>query len=131
MPIVLNRAEVRSLLARLEGTPWLAAALLYGAGLRLLECLRLRVGDLDLERRIVIVRAGKGNKDRHTPLPELVVTPLRAHLERLHLLWEEDGRQPPEQLAGVHLLGRAGHQGSQRGTRVALAVGVPGQGPLA
>ena len=103
MPIVLTRPEVRSLLARLEGTPWLAAALLYGAGLRLLECLRLRVGDVDLERRVITVRAGKGNRDRHAPLPETVLPPLRAHLERLHLLWEEDARQPREQLAGVHL----------------------------
>ena len=53
VPIVLNRQEVAALLAQLDGTPWLAAALLYGAGLRLMECLRLRVGDIDLERRVM------------------------------------------------------------------------------
>ena len=107
VPIVLTRPEVAALLAQLDGTAWLAAALLYGAGLRLMEGLRLRVGDIDLERRIVTVRAGKGGRDRHAPLPEKTVEPLRAHLERLHLRWQGDyGAQRPataEKLAGVYL----------------------------
>ena len=107
LPIVLNRPEVSALLARLDGTPWLAAALLYGAGLRLMECLRLRVGDLDLERRVLTVRAGKGGGDRRAPLPDKTVEPLRAHLERLHALWVQDhGPERPasaEKLAGVYL----------------------------
>ena len=60
LPTVLNRSEVRSVLAHLTGVPWLTASLLYGAGLRLLECLELRVKDLDLERRQITVRQGKG-----------------------------------------------------------------------
>ena len=107
VPIVLNRQEVAALLARLDGTPWLAAALLYGAGLRLMECLRMRVQDVDLDRRVLTVRAGKGGGDRHTPLPEKAVEPLRSHLERVHTLWQADygeGRLPSqEKLAGVFL----------------------------
>ena len=107
VPIVLNRAEVAAFLAQLDGTPWLAAALLYGAGLRLMECLRLRIGDIDLERRVVTVRAGKGGGDRRTPLPEKAVAPLGAHLERLRVLWQADyGPQRPaaeETLAGIYL----------------------------
>ena len=72
-----------------------------------MECLRLRVGDIDLERRIITVRAGKGGGDRRAPLPEKTVDPLRAHFERLHRLWEGDHgprRQPfDEPLAGVEL----------------------------
>lgn len=107
VPIVLNRPEVAGLLAQLEGTAWLAAALLYGAGLRLMECLRLRVQDIDLERRVLTVRAGKGGGDRRAPLPEKAVEPLRRHLERLHTLWQGDygeDRSPSlEKLAGVYL----------------------------
>ena len=83
------------------------AAYAFGAGLRLMECLRLRVGDLDLERRIITVRAGKGGGDRRTALPEKTVEPLRAHRARLHLLWRGDyGAERPadsERLAGVYL----------------------------
>ena len=107
VPLVLNRQEVAALLAQLDGTPRLATALLYGAGRRLMECLRLRVGDIDLERRVVTVRAGKGGGDRRTSRPEKTVEPLRAHLERLHVLWRGDyGRERPataERLAGVYL----------------------------
>ena len=66
LPVVLNEDEVRSLLAALDGVAWLAAALLYGAGLRLMECLRLRVQDIDFKRREILVRDGKGFKDRVT-----------------------------------------------------------------
>ncbi len=107
VPGVLNRHEVASLLIRLEGTEWLAAALLYGSGLRLMECLRLRVKDVDLDRRVLTVREGKGNKDHHTPLPEKAVEPMRLQLERLRALWQEDygpGRPASsDHLAGVFL----------------------------
>jgi len=93
LPSVLSRAEVRSLLARLEGTPWLVASLLYGSGLRLMEGMRLRVKDLALERGELIVREGKGGKDRVTMLPAALATPLRAHLARLRAWFEEERRR--------------------------------------
>ena len=80
VPIVLTRGEVRAMLARLQGTVWLVCALLYGGGLRLLEALRLRVKDIDLEQREITVRRGKGAKDRRTVLPVALLAPLREHL---------------------------------------------------
>ena len=93
LPVVLSRAEVRSLLAHLDGTSWLIASLLYGSGLRLMEGMRLRVKDLALERGELIVREGKGGKDRVTMLPATLVTPLRAHLSRLRAWFEEERRR--------------------------------------
>ena len=93
LPVVLTRAEVRSLLACLDGTPWLIASLLYGSGLRLMEGMRLRVKDLALERGELIVREGKGGKDRVTMLPAALVTPVRAHLARLRAWFEEERRR--------------------------------------
>ena len=93
LPVVLSRAEVKHLLKRLSGTKWLMASLLYGAGLRLLECARLRVKDIDFERNQIIVRAGKGNKDRATILPKTVVEPLQKHLEQKKALHRQDVRQ--------------------------------------
>jgi integron integrase len=81
-PVVLTRAEVDALLAGLDGEAWLVASLLYGAGLRLLEGLRLRVKDLDFARGEIAVRDGKGRKDRVTMLPHALHEPLRAQLER-------------------------------------------------
>ena len=80
LPVVLSRAEVRALLAKVDGPSALVAMLLYGSGLRVLEALQLRVKDVDLDRREIIVRRGKGQKDRHTVLPISLVDPLRAHL---------------------------------------------------
>src|SRR5579862_1104004 len=77
LPVVLTRDEVRSLLARLEGASWLIANLLYGSGLRLMEALRLRVKDLALERGELVVRDGKGGKDRVTMVPAALDVPLR------------------------------------------------------
>ncbi len=90
LPVVLTHAEVRSLLDRLEGSQWLMASLLYGAGLRLLECVRLRVKDIEFERGELIVRDGKGQKDRMTMLPAKLIEPLRPHIERVKRLHEED-----------------------------------------
>jgi len=80
VPVVLGRDEVRAVLANLDGVPWLVTALLYGGGLRLLEALRLRVKDLDLSRREITIRRGKGQKDRRTVLPNALVERLRSHL---------------------------------------------------
>lgn len=93
LPVVLSRAEVRSLLAHLDGTSWLIASLLYGSGLRLMEGMRLRVKDLALERGELIVREGKGGKDRVTMVPAALVTPLKAHLSRLRAWFEEERRR--------------------------------------
>jgi integron integrase len=81
LPVVLTRQEVRSILASLDGSHWIMAMLLYGAGLRLMECLRLRVKDIDFTSNQIVVRAGKGDKDRHTMLPAAVKEPLAKHLE--------------------------------------------------
>jgi integron integrase len=78
--VVLSREEVRLVLAQIDGIPWLVCALLYGGGLRLLEALRLRVKDPDLNRREIIIRRGKGQKDRRTVLPAVLVDRLRFHL---------------------------------------------------
>ena len=83
LPVVLTRDEVRAVLARLRGTPWLVVSLLYGAGLRLLECLELRTKDIDLDCNQITVRQGKGRKDRVTMLPALAKSTLIAHLEHV------------------------------------------------
>lgn len=90
VPVVLTVAEAKALLARLDGTKWLMAALLYGSGLRLCECLKLRVKDVDFEYRQITVRDGKGGKDRVTMLPAELAEPLRAHLARVKSLHEHD-----------------------------------------
>ena len=83
LPVVLSRAEVRQVLTQLHGDYWLVASLLYGSGLRLMESLRLRVKDLDLDRRCLLVRDGKGAKDRVTIVPDSLVNALRARLKVL------------------------------------------------
>lgn len=90
LPTVLSRSEVDRVLARLAERPYLQVSLLYGAGLRLDECLKLRVKDLDFERGQILVRWGKGGKDRVTPLPVAVRDPLRAHLERTRVQHDAD-----------------------------------------
>jgi integron integrase len=90
LPSVLSVAEVQALLARMEGRPWLIASLLYGTGLRLMECLRLRVQDVDFRRNEIMVRAGKGGKDRRTMLPRSLVEPLQREVERARLLHQSD-----------------------------------------
>jgi integron integrase len=90
LPLVLSRQEIALLLARLRGRPLLMASLLYGAGLRLLECARLRVKDVDFDRRELLVRDGKGRKDRVTLLPSGLVPSLKRHLDRVKRLHERD-----------------------------------------
>src|SRR5256712_268467 len=90
LPVVLTRDEVERLLAELQGVRWLIASLLYGAGLRVMECLRLRVKDVDLGYRQILVRDGKGAKDRVTMMPEKLAAPLAAHLRRVKSLHARD-----------------------------------------
>jgi len=90
LPVVLSKAECLRLLEALEATPRLMAQLMYGSGVRLMELLRLRIKDVDLERRQLFVRAGKGGKDRITVLPKILLEPLRLHRERLRRLHAED-----------------------------------------
>lgn len=90
VPTVLSVAEVQRLLGKMRGVKWLMASLLYGSGLRLRECLKLRVKDLDFDYRQILVRDGKGAKDRVTMLPESVIEPLQEHLRRVRALHDAD-----------------------------------------
>ena len=90
IPVVLSPDEVRRLLAMMDGQSWLMAALLYGTGMRLMECVRLRVKDIDFARNEIVVRDGKGAKDRRVPLPRKLVEHLHAAIERTRLLHQHD-----------------------------------------
>ena len=90
IPSVLTVEQVQSVLARLEGSRWLMVSLMYGAGLRLMECLSLRVKDLGFERGQLVVRDGKGARDRMTMLPRALMEPLRAHLVKVKALHDAD-----------------------------------------
>ncbi len=90
LPVVLSREEVRTVLGHLTGDTWLMASLMYGSGLRMSECLTLRVQHLDLERRTILVRDGKGSKDRSTMLPGGLVRPLASHLEAVREIHRRD-----------------------------------------
>lgn len=90
LPVVLTRVEAAAILHQLNGTPWLMASLLYDAGLRLLECARLRIKDVDLDRREILVRDGKGRKDQVTLLPESLRVPILEHLERMRRQHQND-----------------------------------------
>ncbi len=92
LPVVLTREEVRAVLGQLNGVPRLMGLLLYGAGLRVLECTRLRVKDIDFALNQIVVRAGKGDRDRVTMLPAAVKTDLARHLELVRRQHEQDLR---------------------------------------
>ena len=100
LPTVLTPGEVRTLLGQLEGTLGLVARLLYGTGMRLMECVRVRVKDLEFERREIIIRDGKGAKDRVTVLPDSLLPALRNHLLKVRRLYERDRE---DGVAGVWL----------------------------
>jgi integron integrase len=100
LPVVLSQAEVAQVLAAIESRYGLIGQLLYGTGMRLLEGLRLRVKDIDFDHHTIMVRDGKGGKDRAVMLPDRLVQPLREQLRRAHLLWQHD---QSEQHAGVHV----------------------------
>lgn len=90
LPVVLTREEVRQLLAHMDGMHHMMASLMYGTGMRLMECVRLRVKDIDFPRHEIVVREGKGNKDRVTMLPATLVPALQAHLEKVQRLHAQD-----------------------------------------
>jgi len=90
LPAVMTREEVKAVLANLAGDKWLMASLMYGAGLRLMECLRLRIQDIDFARNEILIRDGKGAKDRITMLPESLKTPLQDHLKKVKAIHERD-----------------------------------------
>jgi integron integrase len=114
LPVVLTEAEVRRLLEHFEGVAWMMASLLYGAGLRLQECLMLRVKDIDFAYRQILVRDGKGAKDRVTMLPQAVVQPLQSHLGKVRSLHRQDLAQGYGEAWLPHALARkyprAGYQ---------------------
>jgi integron integrase len=86
----LNREEIQAILSRLNGTNWLIASLLYGTGMRIMECLRLRIQDVDMKRKEILIRDGKGAKDRVTMLPVSLVQPLEAHLVKVREWHQSD-----------------------------------------
>jgi integron integrase len=93
LPVVLNREEIQAILSRLNGTNWLIASLLYGTGMRIMECLRLRVQDVDMKRKEILIRDGKGFKDRVTMLPISLVQPLEVHLRKVRDVHQGDLEQ--------------------------------------
>jgi integron integrase len=90
LPVVMTKDEVKAVLSNLTGDKWIIACLMYGAGLRLMECLRLRVQDLDFSKSQIIVRSGKGDKDRVTMFPESVKKSLAEHLSKVKKIHESD-----------------------------------------
>ncbi|MCH8341743.1 MAG: integron integrase [Chloroflexi bacterium] len=90
LPTVMTKQEVRNVIGRMTGKNQVMAKLLYGSGLRLMECVRLRVQDLDFGQRQIIVREGKGGKDRATVLPDSLIDPLKRHLRHVKLVHEDD-----------------------------------------
>jgi integron integrase len=106
LPVVLTRREVTQLLAQMQGTPWLMAALIYGTGMRLMDCVRLRVQDVDFAYRQIVVRDGKGQKDRVVPLPQSLIEPLTRHLEKTRRLHQDDLEQGLGEVYLPHALAR-------------------------
>ncbi len=106
IPVVLSRQEVKAVLAQLSGTYLLICQLLYGCGLRVTECLTLRIQDLDFDRNEITVRSGKGNKDRRTMLPETVSHPLVRHLKEVKIAHDNALEEGYGAVALPHALGR-------------------------
>jgi integron integrase len=90
LPIVMSQAEVKLLLGEMRGVPRLCATLMYGSGMRISECVSIRVQDIDFDRREILVRAGKGDKDRRVPLPVAAIEALTVHLSRLETRFGRD-----------------------------------------
>jgi integron integrase len=93
LPVVLSKKEVSKVISNLEGTVKIIVSLLYGSGLRLAEALKLRIKDIDLDYKQILVRDGKGEKDRHTILPDSVIPELKKHLNKVYLKHKEDLRK--------------------------------------
>jgi integron integrase len=106
LPVVMTREEVKAVLGCLRGDKWLMANLMYGAGLRLMECLRLRVQDIGFAENQILVRDGKGFKDRVTMLPALIKAPLLEHLERVRTIHRTDLEAGHGRVFMPHGLGR-------------------------
>lgn len=106
LPVVFTRAEVKRLLAQLDGTLWLMASLIYGTGMRLMECVRLRVKDVDFHYKQIVIRDAKGQKDRVTMLPESLIEPLRNHLVRVKERYDQDLREGYGRVYLPHALDR-------------------------
>jgi integrase len=123
LPEVLTRNEVSRLLHHLQGTAWPQAGLLYGAGLRPMECARLRVKDIDLEVGQILVRDGKGRTDRRTPIPAKLRAPLSEHLDRVKLRHDEDLRVGAGSVALPDALARKSPNAPREW---GVAVGLPG-----
>jgi len=90
LPVVMTRKDVKAVLDQLSGDKWLIASLLYGSGLRLMECMSLRVQEVDFQASEIIVRDGKGGKDRRTMLPQKLIAPLLEHLRKVKVIHEKD-----------------------------------------
>ena len=90
IPTVLNHSEIKQLFAQLEGLHLLMAQLIYGSGMRLMECVRLRIKDIDFERKEITIRDGKGSKDRITMLPHSLIEPMKIHLIKVKQQFERD-----------------------------------------
>ncbi len=90
LPVVFTKEEIKRIIDQIDGYKWIMAQLMYGAGLRVMECVRLRVKDVDFGYRHILVRDGKGQKDRVTMLPEIVSGPLKLHLEKVKSVHERD-----------------------------------------
>lgn len=127
LPVVLSPREVRLLLDRLDDPARLCVRLMYGGGLRLLECVSLRVKDVDVDRREIVVRDGKGAKDRRTPLPETAVVPLKRWLRRGDVIFRRDRKAG----GAVHRnRARAAAKVSECGGQLGLAVRVSRNPPV-
>ena len=127
LPVVLTKDEVRHVIDHMTGLPRLMAILLYGGGLRLMECCRLRVKDIDFSRNEIVIRAGKGDKDRHTMLPTAVKESLYKHIEANRSQHQEDIRKG---LGRVALPNASGTEISERWARLGMAVGFSGSSTL-
>ena len=124
---MLTRDEVRAILAGMRGVPGLCAALLYGAGLRLMECLELRVKDLDFTRGEIVVRDGKGGKDRVTMLPRGAKDRLLAHLKSVRQLHQQDLTEGAGTVALPDALARKYPNAAREW---GVAMGIPGIKPI-
>lgn len=90
LPVVFSRDEIKAILSQYDGTRWILLSLMYGTGMRLMETVRLRVKDVDFAYKHILVRDGKGNKDRVTVLPNSLIEPLKTHLTKVHDMHERD-----------------------------------------
>ena len=127
LPVVMTREEVKAVLAQLRGDKWLMGNLMYGAGLRLTECLRLRVQDIDFTRNEITVRNGKGAKDRMTMLPESLNPRLQDHLRSVKEIHETDLAEGWGRVALPNALDRKYPNAPDR---LAMAVGLSAAEPM-